>query len=750
MHAPVKNTPAATKRPRRTVFEAKLSASPSKLLRIRGLAETLAGLTGDPAAGGHLPLRDACHKVAAAHDCPAGPVLLEAVRQRHSIIAHRICDRDSAIRIAHGVAARRTMAALVRKGLAKVAKRVGLRDARPRPWHRDPVIAAELERLVDRFFDTYRPFVIDGERDAGWRFALVIPHPPNLFEGSCGADILAIRDDERPTLDCIHIGPEARPLDLDEGRIERLRPAISLALTGSERLAVEEIWRAADGQGSLAAAKEIAPLRSWPRSAEYGFWRRIQYCWTRTQANGLAHFRRRLPPEVQDHAAMAGRKFADPQTTAEFFAVRRGWSLEDYKRANQALRAIPILRPTIMAPEVIRIILSGEPIERAVRAAVNAEQPVDELSSPLHLKTIQSLAKGYRLTVVSPPATISNFLDVVPVVEAIFRANPHHPTLDGTELEQIRALARFDRVPVELRMRAALAHRNAKGRIRGCPNLFDAYSWIYRRAALALAGTDSPPGDHHGRIARAAYDILFPEGRTLAGLVTINRTWHEEQRHLDATFERLKSALLTSRIEALKQDSSLYPHFLASDTEIAGVKMRPLVDDDVIIREGEELNHCVGSYAGSAAAGRSMLVSQISAEGRSTAEVCLESETVNGAVRRKLSVCQNQAFENTEPPPSHHAALTKLLKSVTQEFLLDLDQRIRTASLAAYRFRGDIYKALPLEDLDALQNHAFTDLRRYMPKRLKRLNRAEWMARHPYVPDPEARNEADELQAVPF
>jgi hypothetical protein len=750
MHAPVKNASATTKRPRRTIFEAKLSASPSKLLRVRGLAETLAELTGEPAAGGHLMLRDACHKVAAAHACPAGPVMLEAVRQRRTIIAHRICDRDSAIRIAHGVAGRRTMATLVRKGLARAAKRVGLRDARPRPWHRDPGIAAELGALVDRFFDTYRPFVVDGENGAGWRFALVIPHPPNLFADSCGADILAIRDDERPTLDCVHIGRDARPLDLDDARTERIRSAISVTIAGTERLSVEQIWRAANAEGSLAAASEIAPLRSWPRSAEYGFWRRIQYCWARTQANGLAHFRRRLPQEVQDHAAMAGRKFADPQTTAEFFAARQGWSLEDYRRANQALRTVPIIRPMIMAPEISRIILSGEPIERAVRAAVNAERPSAELRSPLHFKTIQSLAKGYRLTVVSPPATVSNFLDVVPVVEAIFRANPHHPALDGRELEQIRALARFDRVPVELRMRAALAHRNTKGRIRGCPNLLDAYSWIYKRAALALAGTDNPTGDQHGRIARAAYDILFPDGRTLAGLVSINRTWHEEQRHLDAAFERLKSTLLTSRIETLKQNNSLYPHFLSSVTEVAGVKMRPLIDEDAIVQEGIDLDHCVGTYAGPAAAGRSLLVSQVSTQGRSTAEVCLESETVNGTVRRRLSVSQNQAFGNSEPPSSHHSALAKLLKSFSQEFLLALDQRIRTASLAAYRFRGDIYKALPLEDLDALQSHAFSDLRRYMPKRLKRLNRPEWTALCPYVPDPDAGNEATELQAVPF
>ncbi|WP_456749062.1 PcfJ domain-containing protein [Bradyrhizobium sp. USDA 4341] len=711
------------------------------------MTEAIAELTGGPEPGGHIPLRDACHRIAAAYDCPAGPVLLEAIRQRHRIVAHRICDRESAIRIAHGVAARRTMAGLVRKGLGKAAKRAGLRDARPRPWHRDPAIAAKLEALVDRFFDTFRPFVVDSENDVIWRYALVIPHPPNMFEGSYGADVLAVSGADTPVLDCVHIDRDCRPFDLDEGRIARIRTAITQAIAGPQRLKPEQIWRAADGHGSLSAVKEIAPLQSWPRSAEYGFWRRIQYCWDRTQANGLAHFRRRLPQEIQDHAAMAGRKFADPQTTAEFFAGRPGWSLEDYKRANQALRAVPILRAAILEPEVSQIILTGQPIERAIRAIVNAERPADEMRTPLHAKTVQSLSKSYRLTVVGAPALASNFGDVVPVVDAIFKANPHHVVLDGTELSEIRALVKFDRSSIDLRMRVALAHRNAKGRIRDCPNLLDTYSWIYQRAALVITGTDSPSGDQHGRIVRAAYDILFPEGRTLAGLTALNRTWHEEQRHLDETFQRLKLSLLTSRIEILKQSSGLYPHFMTSETEIAGVKMRPLVDESDIIQEGKDLEHCVGRYTGFAAAGRSMLVSQISKEGRSTVEVYLESENVNGIMRRKLSVSQNQARNNTEPPPTHHSAMAKLLKSFTREFLLELDQRIQAASLVADRHRGDVYNALPKEDIELLQDHAFADIKRYLPNRTKRLSRQAWQALYPFQASD--RCEPEELP-VPF
>ena len=726
MHAPTTRKPAAAKRQRRTVFEAKLSASPSKLLRLQGLADALAEITGDPVPTGHIPLREACHRAAALHPCPAGPLLIEAVRLRHKIVTHRICDHETAIRIAHGVKERRTMSALVRKGLSKAAKRVGLRDARPRPWHKNPETAARLEALVDRFLAAYRPYLIAGQKDDPWAFALVAPHPPKYFENDSGADILAVMNADGTRLELLHLAAADHPLIPFAGREDQVCRAISAALAATERLKPQQVWRLADGHGGLSAAREVAPLKDWPNSGDYGFWRRFSFCWERTHANGLAHFRRLLAPEIQDHAALSGRQFSDPRKTAEFFAARANWSLEDYKRANQAIRTIPILRPVIALPEISGPILAGRPIEEAVRAAVTCDRSDLAIAAPLHQKTIRSLSKSYRLSVTVPPVTVYNFADVVPVVDAIFRANPHTPVLDGTELEQIRALAKFDRTTLDLRIRAALAHRNARGKIRKCPELIDAYSWVYQRAGIVLFGTEDHPSERHLAIASATYDIVFPEGRTLEALTAFNRTWHEEQRWLDTGYTQLRSSLLASRILELKSDADLYPHFLSSETTVDGVKFKPLVREDAILAEGEDLDHCVGRYAGEAAAGRSMLVSQISDHGRSTAEVCLEQETKDGVFSWKLGVVQNKAMSNAEPPAAHVSALAKLLKAIQQDLLPQLSQRIQRASLLADRHRGNVYRVLPPEDVELLRDHAFADLKRYMARGPRKLSRAQW------------------------
>ena len=723
------NRPSTKRRARRTVFEAKLSASPSKLIRLQGLAEQLAELAGTTVPSGHLSLRDACHRAAAQMPCPEGPVILEAVRHRRRIVAHRICDRDSAIRIAHGVTARRTMRALVRKGLSKVAKRAGLRDARPRPWHSDPQTAARLEGLTNRFFDGFRPFLIDGDDGGPWRFALVAPHPN--FGDSCGADALVIMSTEKPSLECVHLAPDCRPLDFASDREDRVRIAISAALVGTDRLAPDTVWRYSDSLGSLSAAREIAPMEEWPHSNDYGFWRRFTICWQRSHERGIAHFRRRLPPEVQDHAALAGRQFGDLRKVAEFFALRQAWSLQDYLRANQAIRTIPILRHVITQPTVHAPISAGRPIEEAIRAAVTCDRPDLVLESPLHPKTVRALGKSYRLSVTNPPATTSNFSDVVPIVDEIYQANPHHKVLDGTELEQIRALVKFDRVDQRLRLRAALAHRNEKGKIRRCPELSDPYAWIYQRAGIALFGSEDHPGERHRAIVEAAYDIVFPEGRTLTGLTALNRSWHEEQRRVDEAFARLKSSLLASRVEEVKTSNDLYPHFMSGETTIDGVLMRPLVQEEDIIQEGDALDHCVGRYVGGASAGRSMLVSQISERGRSTVEIYLDNETMEGQFRWKLVVVQNKAISNTPPPSLHLTAMSKLLKSIGQDFLSGLAERIRKASLIADRHRGDIYRALPREDIDLLRDHAFADLQRFMPRALRKLSRQDWQRLYP-------------------
>lgn len=387
-------------------------------------------------------------------------------------------------------------------------------------------------------------------------------------------------------------------------------------------------------------------------------------------------------------------------------------------------------------------------MEEVIRAAITYERPDLVLTSPLHPKTVRSLSKSYRLSVTTPPATTSNFSDVVPIVEAIYKANPHHQVLDGTELELIRALVKFDRVDQRLRLRAALAHRNDKGKIRSCPELSDPYLWIYQRAGIVLFGSEDHPGERHPTIAEATYDIVFPDGRTLAGLTALNRSWHDEQRRLDEVFARLKSSLLATRVEEVTASNDLYPHFMSGEVAIDGVLMRPLVRKEDIVDEGDALDHCVGRYVGGASAGRSMLVSQISDHGRSTVEVYLDNETKEGQFRWKLVVAQNKAISNTPPPPSHLTAMSKLLRSTAQDFLSGLDERIRKASLIADRHRGDIYRALPREDVELLRDHAFADLQRFMPRALRKLSRLAWQEFYPpkeYLPaDP------PEAAVIPF
>jgi hypothetical protein len=167
----------------------------------------------------------------------------------------------------------------------------------------------------------------------------------------------------------------------------------------------------------------------------------------------------------------------------------------------------------------------------------------------------------------------------------------------------------------------------------------------------------------------------------------------------------------------------LFPHFLSGEVEIDGVAMRPLTDEDGIVEEGREMDHCVGSYVGRAREGRSLLISQISAHGRSTVEVGLVRGD-DGAPA--LEVVQNKAAGNAEPPPAHVAAVAKLLKSFAEQFRRDLERRIGYASTMAEEDKG--YEMLTPGELAALKEVALADLRRFVPKALRRASVPEWIA----------------------
>lgn len=707
-----------------------LSASTIRLRRLRGFPEAVAELAGLPRIASQVALREACVALARVHPRPPGEVRVLAVREGRRTVGHRVADAESVLRIVHGVAEGRTMDASLDGPLVpKVASPAGLRDASPKPWHRDPEVDRRRRDVADRFLAAWTPLVLHGRPGEGWHSALVAPALPGCGIGQSEVvnAIVVLREGAAEVL-IVAFGRDRYPLD--GTRTEAgVREAIAWALANREeaRAGPGRLWQPSSPD-HLAEAAMVARI-AWSEIEDYNFRKRLEVCWTKVRATALARFRRTLPEEVQRHASLCLKQFSDLRTAAEFLSLRRAWTLQDYDRFNQAIRLVPILRRWVGDARVFLTISLGLPLREAVGAAVMAETGETEVRPPLHAKTVKALRGTWHAVFASGGGPRAPLGRLVAVLESIYRRNPHQRVLGGAELALVARLCELDQVEPDLTADAALAHRDARGRIKPCRDVRDAYVWISRKCEIVIMRPRDLEERDREEAARFAHRIMFPPGRTLAGVEALVAEWHRDQRLLDQAFDRAFDTMLASAFadegEEVDVDRILYPHFMRDERVVEGVTMRPLVGPEAIRGEGDVMRHCVGTYVGRASGGRSMLVSQISSEGRSTVEVSLDRGEDD---EPRFSVVQNRSYENAEPPQVHGTAIWRLLTAVTREDREGLMERIDAASLIANRRAGDAYAALEPEQFGALKEIAHAQLRRFMPRRMRHLGMREWIA----------------------
>jgi hypothetical protein len=626
----------------------------------------------------------------------------------------------------------------------KVAKNCGLRDARRRPWAKDPEEAKRLEAMADRFLSAWTPMLLEGCADDGWFCAMVAAR---RVDEEVGANVVLVANRDGSGTRILTLGRDQYPMDGTRTE-EGVRREITRVFADppSDEVEPGRIWQPSSQHNLSEAASEAGVKRFASTSRD--FRKRLEVCWSKVRNTALARFRRLLPPEIQEHASLCLAKFADLRTAGEFLHERRGWTLQDYGRVNQAIRLVPVLRNAILDPEVFRPIAEGRPLHEVVSAAVEADSGL--APRPLHSKTVKAL-RGTWHGSFRTNWRKGDLTSLVQVLEAMYRRNPHQPVFGSGELAQVDAIANLDPVELDLTVDAIMAHRDAKGRVRPCRDIRDTYGWIYQQCEMILTGSEAYASENEKISAtKAAFRILFPSGRTLAGLDALVQEWHRDQRRLDAAFHHTFESMLAAKFDAARRKVGdiLFPHFMDGECTIEGVTMRPLTDPDEIVVEGEEMEHCVGTYVGRASGGRSLLISQRSEQGRSTAEVALvksDNGTVNMVVR------QNRAVANGEPPEVHHRALTKLLNFFPQDMRRQLMERIEVASALADRHAGQAYSSLDPDDLLRLKQLAFDNMRRFMPRRMRRMTMEEWIAEMaPAAPTNDAGvpEEASRLEAA--
>jgi hypothetical protein len=542
---------------------------------------------------------------------------------------------------------------------------------------------------------------------------------------------------------------EQCPFEGDD-RGETVRAGVSHALRNSQthRSEPTRVWTPIErGDEVYVAALEMG----MEIPDDINFRTRLQICWTRTVSSALARFRRMLPRVVSEHASLCGYAFSDARSAAGFLVLRGEWSLRDYERMNQAIRLVPILRDYLGAPEVTGPVRTGRPIEEAIRGVVaHVENALPEPMQPLHPKTVKSLGATWPLTLRRAAVRVRD-VELIRVLERLHRRDTHLRPFRTSEMMQIARIMLIGSMETDHVVDAIMAHRDVKGRVQEVKDLRDAYNWIHGRLRTVLfTGPGIAEDELWVRAVGAAYRILFPESRRHGGLAEVVADWHTRQARLDAGFRNLFQTMVAAHLQDRAVDVSeiLFPHFLAGETTIDGVTMRPLVEEDDIVREGEEMDHCVGSYVGGAQAGRSLLISQVSDAGRSTVEVRLEADDRGEPA---LVVQQNRAPRNEEPPAAHVRAISKLLALFPEGVRRDLAERIRRASAMAENDLERNYALLTPDELARLKEHALADLRYFMPRALRRPTVPEWVSHLERMEDEDdARRAAEAMGAEPL
>ena len=690
-----------------------LSAAVAKLRGVAGLVEALAAAANVPvpALRSKQGFLDACAKVA-SEGASAGPPVLIPEKSGRRTVGFRPRSHDDVVRMARGAVSRESFPVLVDGPMPRgPAAACGLRDARRRKWSGDPVVDAALHDLSDRLHDAWAPFCVRAPAGSTWVSALV---SPRLFEPrsrhrwdppSRRVVVVIVVERASPLIvGCLQIADEALPrADLSPEGVATLVRGVELAISQGAAVDPKTSSRSpGSGRRFLPHRGEDVETLCDVIGAEFPtdtnaerFRRRIAGRLDAATGAALARFRRTLPEPLQGIAGLVGRRFDEFDDAWAFLSERTGWMEADAERVVQAYRALPWLRRLPYSQTVVDAIVDGRPMEEVLRAATGREKPY-------HRKTVASLASTWRIRHDKGPAPADDLAAFALAVDAYHRSDPHRRALSDHEVRAAAdtvARSRWSSGEMGDDLGSLIAaSRDARGIVRPLPDgVHDFLRWLAGECDLLLSSLA-----HGHRLAgpRMALAIACPPQRRHAALLAASERWHARTSVFVA---RRRAAILSARERTKAKaeiDPDAFPHVFPDASRHDGVEIRALRDWNGIEREGEEMDHCVGTFVDAAYVGRSMIVSLSSKEGRTTAEISVESSADFGDA---AVIVQHKGVDNVDPFASHERALRRALK--------DLDPKtvsaVRERSEAIARRVG--FGSRELSGLDRLQVEAVMD-----------------------------------------
>lgn len=389
--------------------------------------------------------------------------------------------------------------------------------------------------------------------------------------------------------------------------------------------------------------------------------------------------------------------------------------------------------------EGLRLISTGAPLTEVAKIALTSCYNNDpEMVAHLQTKTLKTALKlpadAWRHTPLD---------DTLQRVDNYYKANRFHPYLSATEVIAI----------------ASISCQTPTCLIRSNPVSASAYINAFREAkdghivklSMEVEDTiryfdttigqivpndpETSPSERKKTIANALEHIIAPPGRSYAGIERLSEQWHHSSNHLerslDAYTDELKDADIRNQLGSNRDNHLLdsYPVPIQDTKTIDGIKILPLTTKEQFFAESEAMDHCVSSYRNDAKYGRLLILSVSSQEGRSTAGYHFypgdhdrRNWTPDGP---RFERFQHTSNHNDEAPFNHIRAADDYIKSIVKDWTLL--SRYNSKIVTLRELESQTTGALSPDSAQKLEDFRFEQLKEFLGKDERHLNREEWL-----------------------
>ena len=623
----------------------------------------------------------------------------------------------AAIAYAHAPRERGAVAVLVVNATVSAVWRTsgksGIRPVEPRPWHRDPTIAAALAAVAKASIARCAPCQVTAPEGETWTQVLIAQRE-DRFEGFVQ-----------------RLGGR-----VDHVEIVGQDTWASLGVEGAAQLAATSgLPVGVDSRGwtrlgltndflhdtSLASLLEASPL-SQPDIARFKF--RLEGAVRRTTDAAILAFLAGLPKATAQLARLIRPiQSWDPKSNRRFTLGRReldaAVSAATHSDPSAMVHAVenPSTRALVLAAGLqgpwrvaAEAIVSGAPPRKALLLYGSAA--IDRPLSRAAVKCLAGWPVSSGIGSVGVDTSFSGFTDLTRLAAVLWAETPSRPPMTTSQLVTLmHGLKQFGFVPPSA--------AGPDDRTWDDPTTTTAYAAALRRERDDVVGS-APLG--HGiadvihfldgklvalglaRDAREAVRCisLVPPGRLAPGLERLSDEWHRSILRMTRERNVLVEELISDEIRSwdetvLGELPEDYPNPLSGEIVYGEVVIRPLRTPREIDREGEEMANCVSTYRDEARIGDLLLYRLESPFGRST----LGLKVTDSARACEIEIYQHHGPQHSSvdaPPPLEHADTASwLMSSLTRRDGGSGGPRWRAQLLASRRAHARSASSRPSE-----------------------------------------------------